>query len=82
MYFISIFKLENRRSGRDRRKPDNADLYIPERRAPGDRRTNSDRRISKERRSGIYRIISEKQKEELDRIINIREVEARDLMTV
>ncbi|MBN1627535.1 MAG: hypothetical protein JW944_13510 [Deltaproteobacteria bacterium] len=81
MYFISILKLEKRRSGRDRRRPNNSDPYLHERRASGDRRTKDDRRISRGRRSGIYRIISEQQKEKLDGIINIREVEYRDLTT-
>lgn len=82
MYFISILKLENRRSGRDRRKSDNSDLYLHERRTSEDRRTKDDRRILRGRRSGIYRIISEQQKEKLDRIINVREIEYRDLLIV
>jgi len=82
MYFISILKLENRRSGRDRRRSDSAYPYLNERRTAGDRRAKDDRRISKGRRSGSYRIISEQQKEKLDRIINVREIEYRDLLTV
>lgn len=81
MYFISILKLENRRSGRDRRKLSSEYSYLTERRTSCDRRANDDRRIYKGRRSGTYRIISDQQKEKLDRIINIRDVEDRDLMT-
>ena len=80
MFFISINKLESRRSGEDRRKSENAYSNGPEKRTSKERRTISDRRSVIGRRSGMYRILSSQQKEKLDRIINIRDVEISDLV--
>jgi len=80
MYFISITKVENRRSGTDRRQSDIYSTNHSERRVSEDRRGRGDRRSETDRRSGIYRILTDQQKEKLDRIINVRDVTSSDLV--
>jgi len=70
MYVISIRKIENRRSGTDRRQSNISKSIVSEKRGSGDRRSNGDRRDMKDRRSAKYYIISDLQKEKLDKIIN------------
>lgn len=73
MYVISIRKIENRRSGADRRKISNTiESIFKEKRGTMDRRSNGDRRDTKDRRSARYYIISDLKKEKLDKILNFK----------
>jgi|GEM_PF-5338352 len=72
MFFISIFKSENRRADKDLKKS-NTNSDAPERRTSEDRRTNNDRRSDIGRRTGLYYRLPENQKDTLDTIINILE---------
>lgn len=75
MYVISIRKIENRRSGTDRRQSTFSSiskLIVNERRESRDRRGDGDRRDMKDRRSAKYYIISDLQKEKLDEIMNFK----------
>ena len=78
MFFIKIFKKENRRSGEDRRKsinPKYLESITSEKRNFQDRRINKDRRSDFGRRSGIYYALSDNQKDTIDTIIDILERE-------
>ena len=75
MFFIKIFKKEDRRSGKDRRKSANPEFTGSERRTHQDRRSDKDRRNDLERRSGMYYRLSDRQKDTMDNIINILEME-------
>jgi hypothetical protein len=75
MYLFSILKLEGRRSGKDRRKTDNARSDSTERRSFEDRRIAKDRRNSLERRTGIHHMLTDQQKVKLDRIYDFLEHE-------
>ena len=78
MFFISIFKRESRRSGKDRRKtdnPKNSGNIGQERRARPDRRCNEDRRVDIGRRSGMYYKLPDKRKDLVDSIVNLLEQE-------
>jgi hypothetical protein len=70
MYVISIRKIENRRSGNDRRKSGKSS--VSEKRGFKDRRGNGDRRDTKDRRSAKYYLISDLQKEVLDTVLNFK----------
>jgi len=73
MYVISIRKIENRRSGTDRRRQtDIIKSIYNERRGSADRRSNKDRRDDRDRRSARYYIISDLQKEKLDKILDLK----------
>ena len=75
MFFISIFKKENRRSGKDRRKSKGPDAIGQENRSIQGRRSGEDRRTAVERRTGIYYSLSDNQKGAVDSIIDILEYE-------
>ena len=73
MFFIKIWKKENRRSGKDRRKSIDSPHSHPEKRKESDRRNGKDRRGDKDRRGGSYYRLSDDQKSTLDDIIAILE---------
>jgi hypothetical protein len=73
MFFISIFKRENRRTSSDRRNHDCAGSSSPEKRRSDGRRTIDDRRNDTGRRTGMYYKLPDNQKDTLDTIINILE---------
>jgi hypothetical protein len=73
MFFISIFKRENRRSNKERRNSNNPQPSNPEMRTDKDRRTKDDRRNDVGRRTGLYFRLPDDQKGTVDTIINILE---------
>lgn len=75
MYIISIFKRENRRSGKDRRKAGHSKSSGQEIRKSPDRRADTDRRNDIGRRSGMYYRLSDRKKSTVDSIIDILECE-------
>lgn len=75
MYIINIFRRENRRSGKDRRKADDAVLGEHERRKSPDRRSETDIARDIGRKSGIYYKLSDRRKDTVDSIIDILEYE-------
>ena len=75
MYFLSIFKRENRRSGIDRRKSSAHAYAGQERRGSSDRRGEKDRRSGVGRRSGIYYKLPDVRKDTVDDIVKILEYE-------
>ena len=75
MYVISIRKIENRRSGNERRQSKVGKSIINEKRGSIaiDRRNNRDRRDVKDRRAAKYYLISDLQKEKLFESLNLKE---------
>jgi hypothetical protein len=73
VFFISIFKRENRRASADRRNPDCGGSSAHEKRRSDGRRTIADRRNDTGRRTGMYYKLPDNQKYTLDTIINILE---------
>ena len=75
MYIISIFKRENRRSGKDRRNARDTEPGVQESRNLPDRRDDNDRRNDVGRRSGMYYKLSDERKSTVDSIVDILEYE-------
>jgi len=75
MYIINIFKRDNRRSGKDRRKAGYTKSSGQEIRNSPDRRDDNDRRNDIGRRSGMYFRLSDRKKSTVDSIIDILEYE-------
>jgi hypothetical protein len=80
MYYISILKCEDRRSGKDRRESAKPRPSHSEMRTGKDRRIDDDRRGDIGRRKGMYYRISDNQKEKIDKIIHVRDIEDQDLL--
>jgi len=78
MFFITILKKENRRSGKDRRKSSDSPHRYLERRKETDRRRGNERRSDKDRRSSSCYQLSDDQKSTLDDIIAILEKQSKD----
>jgi hypothetical protein len=72
VFFISIFKRENRRSDKDLKKS-NTNSGAPKRRTSDERRTAADRRNDIGRRKGLYYSLPENQKDTVEAIINMLE---------
>ena len=68
MYKVSIIKLENRRSGEDRRESMNTKPKVAEKRTGQDRRISDERRRDIERRAGLYYKFDKNQNDIVDRI--------------
>jgi hypothetical protein len=72
MFFINIFKRENRRSDKDLKKS-NTNSGAPKKGTPEERRTDTDRRNDIGRRKGLYYSLPENQKDTVEAIINMLE---------
>jgi len=73
VFFISIFKRENRRAGKVCAVSNDVKPIIPEGITSKDRRTIDDRRNDIGRRTGLYYRLPEDQKGTVDTILNILE---------